>query len=160
MKKTLFAFIFFTACATRPGRAPQCHPALALVNATAWLQTSAEYRAIATQTYTVAREEKTYDPREWSQWVSESAATAVPGAAEFLAYARSRGVTPFYITNRLAAEEAATRRNLETLGYPLDANEDTILTRGERPEWSAGDKAPRRDYVASRYRVLLLFATT
>ena len=196
MKKSLIAIIFLTACATtRPAPAP-CNPALALVNATAWLKTAAEYRAIATQTYSVARDAldaalatpadtnrppavildldetamlnlpfearmvsqgKTYDQKEWSHWVSEAAATAVPGAAEFLAYARSRGVTPFYITNRLAAEEAATRRNLVTLGYPLDPNEDTLLTRGERPEWSSGDKTPRRDYVASHYRVLLMF---
>lgn len=100
---------------------------------------------------------KTYDADAWSRWVSESAATAIPGAAEFLAYARSRGVTPFYITNRKADEEPATRRNLEKLGYPLDPNEDTLLTKGERQEWSTSDKSARRDYVASRYRVLLVF---
>jgi 5'-nucleotidase (lipoprotein e(P4) family) len=102
------------------------------------------------------RSGKTYDQAEWSRWVAESAATAMPGAAEFLAYARSRGVTPFYITNRLAAEEAATRANLEKLGYPLDAANDTLLTRGEQPEWKSNDKTSRRDFVASRYRVLLL----
>ncbi|HEX7420617.1 MAG TPA: HAD family acid phosphatase [Thermoanaerobaculia bacterium] len=194
MKKLAIVLLLFSACASTKPAALPCNPGLALVNATAWLQTSAEYRALATQTYAVARnaldvvlatpldkppavildldetamlnlpfearmvkQGKSYDPAAWSQWVSESAATAVPGAAEFLAYARSRGVTPFYVTNRMASEEAATRRNLETLGYPLDAKEDTILTRGERPEWSTADKTPRRDYVASRYRVLLLF---
>ena len=196
MKRLAFVVLLFTACATTPPpvTTPPCDPGLALVNAAAWLQTAAEYRASATQTYAVARmaldsaladtsnqkppaiildldetailnlpfearmvqQHKEYDGKAWSQWVSESAATAVPGAAEFLAYARSRGVTPFYITNRKAEEEAGTRRNLEKLGFPLDANEDTVLTRGERPEWSAGDKTARRDYVASRYRVLLL----
>jgi acid phosphatase len=57
---------------------------------------------------------QTYDAELWKQWVSEGAAKAVPGAAEFLAYAKSRGVTPFYITNRdFPAEEAGTRANLE-----------------------------------------------
>jgi 5'-nucleotidase (lipoprotein e(P4) family) len=102
------------------------------------------------------RQGKTYDVDAWSRWVSESAATPIAGAAEFLSYARSRGVTPFYVTNRKAEEEAATRRNLETLGYPLDPSVDTVLTKGERPEWSSSDKSPRRDYVASQYRLLLL----
>ncbi len=100
---------------------------------------------------------KTFNQAEWLQWVNESAARAVPGAAEFLAYARSRGVTPFYITNRKAEEEAGTRANLQRLGYPLDAPEDTLLVRGERTEWQPSDKSPRREYVASRYRVLLVF---
>lgn len=195
MKKFSIAILLVTACATRPPAiAPQCNPGLALVNAAAWLQSSAEYQAIASQTYADARnaldaalqttsgeeppaiildldetamlnvpfearmvkQGKTYDPAAWSQWVMESAATAVPGASEFLAYAHSRGVVLFYITNRKAEEEAATRRNLEELGFPLDANADTILTRGERPEWSSGDKTPRRDFVSSHYRVILV----
>lgn len=90
----------------------------------------------------------------WSAWVAESASDAVPGAKEFLDYAASRGVTPFYITNRTADMDAATRRNLERLG--IEASEDTLLLRGERPEWNTTDKTPRRDFIAARYRVLLL----
>ena len=101
------------------------------------------------------RQGRTYDQQAWTDWVNDSAATAVPGAAEFLAYARSRGVTPFYVTNRLAAEEPGTLRNLQRLGFPLDPAQDTLLVRGERPEWQPSDKGPRREHVASRYRVLL-----
>ncbi|HEX9984583.1 MAG TPA: HAD family acid phosphatase [Thermoanaerobaculia bacterium] len=104
----------------------------------------------------MVRAGKTYTPEDWLQWVSESAAGTVPGAREFLEYARGRGVTPFYITGRKAVEEAATLRNLQQLGLPLSAAEDTLFVRGERPEWDSGDKGPRREYVASRYRVLLL----
>lgn len=96
----------------------------------------------------------TYDKNDWLSWVNESKGRAVPGAAEFLAYVRSRGVTPFYITNRMQEEEAGTRANLQRLGYPLLGNEDNVLTRAEREEWKSSDKAPRRDWVASRYRVL------
>ena len=102
------------------------------------------------------RQGMTYDAKAWKSWVRESKALAVPGAAEFLSYAKSRGVTPFYITNRLADEQEGTLRNLQNLGFPLDAGEDTLLVRGDRPEWSSSDKGVRRDYVASRYEVLLL----
>ncbi|MBK5259340.1 MAG: 5'-nucleotidase, lipoprotein e(P4) family [Thermoanaerobaculia bacterium] len=95
----------------------------------------------------------TYDKTDWQQWVSESRAKAIPGAAEFLAHARARGVTPFFITNRDVSEEPATRKNLETLGYPLGTAEDTLLTKGEREEWNTSDKSGRREWVASRYRV-------
>jgi 5'-nucleotidase (lipoprotein e(P4) family) len=104
----------------------------------------------------VIRQGKTYDAATWKQWVSESGAGSTPGAAEFLAYAKSRGVTPFYISNRVAELEPFTRANVEKLGYPLDPNVDTILSRGERPEWNSGDKTSRREFVASRYRVVLV----
>lgn len=92
---------------------------------------------------------------DWSAWVSEVASTATPGAKEFLDYAQSRGVTPFYITNRTANMEAATRANLEKLGFPVDASQDTVLTRGEREDWNTTNKTTRRADVESRYRVLL-----
>ena len=97
---------------------------------------------------------KTYDPAEWLKWINESAGRAIPGAAEFLAYAQSRGVKPFYITNRKREEKAGTLANLRRLGYPVTA--DHLLVRGERPEWEPRDKTPRRDYVASQHRVLLV----
>ncbi|MGZ8811581.1 MAG: 5'-nucleotidase, lipoprotein e(P4) family [Thermoanaerobaculia bacterium] len=187
-----FLVLVLVGCRTPLGKTADCSAGLSLVNAALWQQSAAEYRASATQTYTVARQAldaalatasdrpsaiildldetsidnsrfearmvhagKTYDAGAWKQWVGESAAGATPGAAEFLAHAHSRGVTPFYITNRKADEEPATRRNLEKLGFPLDPNEDNLLTRGERQEWSTTDKSARRHYVASRYRVLL-----
>lgn len=99
----------------------------------------------------------TFDKALWTAWVSEGAARSVPGAAEFLAYAKSRGVTPFYITNRdWPQQEAGTHANLERLGFPLDPNVDTLLMRGEG-EFKGSDKGPRRAFVAKSYRVLLLF---
>jgi 5'-nucleotidase (lipoprotein e(P4) family) len=99
---------------------------------------------------------KTYDETLWKQWVAEGAAKSVPGAAEFLAYAKSRGVTPFYITNRdFPEEEPGTRANLERLGYPLDPSVDTLLTRG-KGTFKGSDKTERRAHVASSYRVLLV----
>lgn len=124
-------------------------PAVILdVDETAALNTPFEAR--------VAKMGKTYDQKVWDQWVLESAQLEVPGAGDFLRYAKSRGVTPFYISNRKAAEEAPTRAGLAKLNYPLDPNEDTVLFRGERPEWDSGDKSPRRAHVAAHHRVLLV----
>lgn len=99
---------------------------------------------------------KTYDAAIWKEWTASASAEAVPGAAEFLAYAKSRGVTPFYISNRDADEEPGTRANLQKLGFPLDANLDTVLLRGEQT-WKSSDKSARRTWVADHYRLLLLF---
>lgn len=97
---------------------------------------------------------KTYDSAAWLAWINEAAARPVPGALDFVHWARERGVVTFYITNRKADEEGGTVANLRRLGFPLSDTEDRVLVRGERPEWEPRDKAARRQFVASRYRVL------
>ncbi|HEX6178088.1 MAG TPA: HAD family acid phosphatase, partial [Thermoanaerobaculia bacterium] len=101
----------------------------------------------------MVHQRRTYDSKEWLKWVNESDARAVPGAVEFTTWAASKGVPTFYITNRKKDEEAGTTENLRRLGFPLSATEDRVLVRGERAEWEPRDKGPRRDFVASRYRV-------
>jgi 5'-nucleotidase (lipoprotein e(P4) family) len=223
MKRALlFVFAFASlACATTPAPAPvstpaptpatiaasvplPCDPGLSLLNATLWVQTSAEYRAAALQTFAAAqggldralanpftkaaleetandptqpmavildldetvldntgfearaiRAHKTYDSKMWKAWTAEGAALAVPGASDFLAYAKSKGVTAFYITNRDVDEEPGTRRNLEQLGFPFDPNVDTLLMKGKNG-WTTSDKSPRRAHVAASYRILAL----
>ncbi|RME01314.1 MAG: hypothetical protein D6812_08315 [Deltaproteobacteria bacterium] len=103
----------------------------------------------------LVRENATYSSASWHQWVMQARARALPGAKAFLQYAAGRGVRVFYITNRNAQDEEATRRNLVSEGLPLVEEEDTVLTRHEREEWGS-DKASRRAYVAQRYRILLL----
>lgn len=102
------------------------------------------------------RSGKIYVEDEWQKWVAEGTAGAVPGATEFLAYAKSRGVTPFYVSNRTADQEASTRRNLVELGVPLSGAFDTVLLKGERADWTS-DKTSRRAYVALNHRVLMIF---
>ncbi len=97
-----------------------------------------------------------FDPVAWDAWCAEAKAGAIPGAVEFLRYARSRGVTPFFVSNRTGPLEAATRRNLATLGIEAGDAPDTVLLRNERPEWSASDKTARRQAVARTHRILLL----
>lgn len=96
-----------------------------------------------------------FTPAGWARWVEERKAKAIPGAVEFLKYARSKGVTPFYVTNRDHTVEQATRDNLATLEIPLDPAQDTVLTRHENG-WTASDKGARRQSVAAKYRILLL----
>jgi len=96
-----------------------------------------------------------FAPASWSAWVEAAQAAAVPGALEFARAARELGVTLFYVSNRDAPMEAATRRNLEALGLPLATGHDTVLLRGERPEWRS-DKSSRYREVAGSHRVLVL----
>ena len=93
-------------------------------------------------------------PEGWVSWGKEAAATEVPGAKDFLNYAASKGVTIFYVTNRVVELKEATKKNLTKLGIPWDQTKDTVLMRGEN-NWDS-DKGPRRSLVGNEYRVLLM----
>jgi 5'-nucleotidase (lipoprotein e(P4) family) len=96
----------------------------------------------------------TFDPKTWNTYVNTVTSLPIPGAVEFTQYAVSRGVKVFYVSNRTAEEEPATRKNLEKFGFPLDGAVDTALMSRERPDWTSA-KGTRRAYVAKSYRVLL-----
>ena len=93
-------------------------------------------------------------PDGWISWGKEASATEVPGAKDFLNYAAAKGVTIFYITNRVVELKEATQNNLTKLGIPWDQTKETILMRGEN-NWGS-DKGSRRALVAQEYRVLLM----
>jgi 5'-nucleotidase (lipoprotein e(P4) family) len=97
-------------------------------------------------------ERTTYRQEMWVAWVDKMAAAAIPGAQSFLALAEKRGVKVFFITNRTAAEQSATLKNLAALG--IGASDETVLCAGENG-WTS-DKTARRALVAKSYRVLLL----
>jgi 5'-nucleotidase (lipoprotein e(P4) family) len=90
----------------------------------------------------------------WEQWVFMAKASPVPGALEFVRYAETKNVEIFYVTNRTANLEEATRKNLERLGFPTKREPDTVLMKKERG-WGS-DKSSRRKVVAKDYRILLL----
>ena len=98
-----------------------------------------------------------FDPKTWDAWVKAEQAKAIPGVIEFTQYADSKAVKVFYVTNRNAGQKAATRDNLRMLGFPMGGNVDTLLTKGDRPEWTSNAKGARISYIAKDYRVLLLF---
>jgi acid phosphatase len=103
----------------------------------------------------LVREGRAFERPLWDEWVGLAQAPPVPGALEFVRRARELGVEIFYVTNRRAKHEEATRRNLEAVGFPVSAERDTVLLRDEREEWD-GNKGTRRSHVAATHRILLL----
>ena len=99
-----------------------------------------------------------YSDAAWNDWVDERAAPAVPGALPALQQAGKRGVEVFYISNRTAAQSAATVANLQALGFPT-ADADHFLGKGtvvaDCTSASASDKGCRRRLVGRTHRVLL-----
>lgn len=101
---------------------------------------------------TLLKNRQPYDSNTWTDWVKLEQAEAIPGAVEFLRYASSRGVRVFYVINRKQMEKEATAANLKKLGFP-DVSDQTLLVRTDA---GSSSKEPRRQSVASRFRIVLL----
>lgn len=108
-----------------------------------------------------------YDEASWQAWMSEASAPAIPGARDFLLTAAAAGHRIFYVTNRLCLPSSSTandpcpakswtQRNLLALGLPNAEDTETLMLRGERPEWRTSDKSVRRSWIATRYRIVAL----
>jgi acid phosphatase len=90
----------------------------------------------------------------WSKFVAAKISKAVPGAVGFTKYAVSKNVKVFYVSNRTAEGEEATRANMEKLGFPMGNGVDTFLLQNEKPEWTS-KKGSRVAAIAKKYRILL-----
>ncbi len=88
-----------------------------------------------------------YSSKTWTPWMAAGQATAIPGAKEFLAYAASKKVEIFYITNRKMVGYEGTKKNLAALGFP-NVDEKHLLLRTK-----SSDKQARRDIVDKDYAV-------
>ena len=93
-------------------------------------------------------------PNGWIEWGLEGSAKPVPGVSNFLKNASKKGIKIFYVTNRVAELEEATRKNIKNLGLPFDEDRDVLLMRDENG-WGS-DKVSRRALVAKDYRILML----
>ena len=91
-----------------------------------------------------------YSSKTWTPWMAAAEAEAIPGAIEFLNYARDKGVETFYITNRKMVGYDGTEKNLKALGFPF-VDKKHLLLRTD-----TSDKQPRRDIVSKDYEVALL----
>ena len=94
--------------------------------------------------------------RRWFEWAEEAQAPPMPGAVAFMQQAADQGVRIFYVTNRKDSEKTAACENLIKAKFPLDDCAAQVLTRND--EAGRGrDKVSRRQQVAQKYRVLMLF---
>ncbi|NCB98381.1 MAG: 5'-nucleotidase, lipoprotein e(P4) family [Bacteroidia bacterium] len=95
-------------------------------------------------------EGKSYNFKDWTAWIDEASATAIPGAVDFLRWAESKGVTVFYISNRTPRDIPGTVKNLKNLNFPF-ADEEHMLFLAD-----GSTKEPRREKVAENYKIVML----
>lgn len=96
---------------------------------------------------------KAFDNTVWTAWVNEARSKPIAGALDYVTFARQKGITVFYISNRDISLMEGTWRNLKQLGFPLEESLPTLLMLNGNDGW-VWDKSSRRAYVAQRYRVL------
>lgn len=91
-----------------------------------------------------------FDDARWDAWVARSAATASPGAAEFLAFCQERNVPVFVITNRDqgARTTELALANIAAAGLPgLDPARVTVLRETSNKETRQREIAATLDVV-------------
>ena len=91
-----------------------------------------------------------YSSKTWGPWIAAGKAKPMPGALEFLNYAKGKGVDIFYVTNRKMVGYEGTEKNLKALGFP-DVDKKHLLLRTK-----SSDKQARRDIVAKDYEIAFL----
>lgn len=92
-----------------------------------------------------------YSDSSWIVWTKRIECDTVPGGLSFFQYAKSKGVSVFYITNRLEAEREQTLKELQRWNFPDATNENLIL------KTAGSGKGPRRDIVSANYDIVMLF---
>ncbi|MFA8300279.1 MAG: 5'-nucleotidase, lipoprotein e(P4) family [Hyphomicrobiales bacterium] len=91
-----------------------------------------------------------YTRDSWSEWCNQANAEVIEGATEFFNYAKDKGVTTFYITNRRDPLNEATIKNLQAKGFPF-ADKDHVVTRS-----AEASKEARRQDVLENYNIIML----
>lgn len=90
-----------------------------------------------------------YNSMLWHTWTEFAQAKALPGAKEFVEYAKSLNVEVFYISNRKVNELKATIMNLSSLKFP-NADTNFVFLRN-----NTSDKTTRREKVSNQYEIIL-----
>jgi len=106
-----------------------------------------------------------FDPATWDRWVAMKTARAIPGAVRFINSMIDKGVEVIYITNRecrsrpgsdeACPQKQETMENLKKIGIKT-VKPENLLLKSEKPEWLS-EKKSRRETVAKKFRVLMLF---
>ncbi len=90
----------------------------------------------------------TFDIKTWYAWGEMRKAKAIPGAVDFAAYAKSKGVRIFFVSNRDDVQKQATIDNLKNVGFPDVAADNVLLRTAE------ASKEARRQIILQRYRIV------
>src|SRR3989339_315546 len=93
---------------------------------------------------------KGYSSETWNEWTKLAKAAALPGALDFINYAKSKNVETFYISNRRTNEMESTMKNLDSLGFPY-VDKDHMLFRTDE-----SSKKNRRAKVTETHEIILL----
>jgi 5'-nucleotidase (lipoprotein e(P4) family) len=91
-----------------------------------------------------------FNIKDWYAWGEMRKAKPVPGAVDFLNYAVSKGAKVFFVSNRDELQKQATIDNLKSAGFNDVSMENVMLRTTE------SGKEPRRQVIASKYRIVLL----
>lgn len=92
-----------------------------------------------------------FSKEKWKAWSDLQNAGSIPGAIQFIKFARDEGVKVIFVSNRRVTELDNTMKNLQKLGLTeLDSND--FFLRSEE-----GSKAHRRKKVSENYEILMLF---
>ncbi len=92
-----------------------------------------------------------YTDSSWIVWTKRVECDTVPGGLSFFQYAKSKGVSVFYITNRLEEERGQTLKELQRWNFPDATNDHLILKTGP------SGKGSRRDIISANYDIVMLF---
>ncbi|RYD49112.1 MAG: acid phosphatase [Sphingomonadales bacterium] len=105
--------------------------------------------------YDAARNPAPYDQARWTRWeqTGGSKVTAVPGAAETLAAARSDGITVIFNTNRSTSTAAQTAAAIEGAGLGPAVLGETLWLR---EDGAPSGKDERRWKIAETYCVIAM----
>lgn len=93
---------------------------------------------------------KDYESKSWIEWTAMSNADTVPGAANFLKYAASKGLEIFYVTNRNEKERDATLKNLKKYNLPNSDNNHLF------PKQKESSKEMRRQTISTTHTIVML----
>lgn len=94
--------------------------------------------------------ENTSYPKYWDEWMNEANAGLVPGAKDFLEFAKENGVEVYYISNRKVKYLGQTIENMKLHNLP-NADSAHIWLRTE-----TSSKKARRDKLSSERAIIQL----
>lgn len=90
-------------------------------------------------------------PVNWDEWCKLASAKAIPGAVDFLNYAKLNGLDIYYVTNRKAHLKDVTLKNLQAMGFPQADTEHVIMRT------TIDSKEPRRLELLKKYHISVYF---